>query len=978
MIENTITYYESVNVDFTNLIVLEKNNVYDQNFKETTLFEALNYCSNANRKKLFNELAYLLYDIDPSYGYGEFEDILIKIKNSKNYKERRKTVKQVKYFSSNFIVSGIGYVVLDIDFKSMKIISYNRLKGLKSNIINYFEEHNSSVFLVESLSGLGYHIAMSFHSDKIDKNSYQCAYDFYANEIQEKTGIENLKTYIDYTVANLNSFFFMGNSAIGENGSMLFKNPTMSLKIIIEETEILNLTEKLTIDQFYSDFLLTHYSKSIPQDCLAFNEYHKWNKMILAIVATFQKNKDRAYYWFEKFSQLAEPHKIDKDQNDYEFDRIYDWKPDPDIGINYILSQIFGYGKFSNYIPYSFDDVMDYFEKNYQFLENNENSITNNYDEKLLINSYIDEIKDVLVQDENIMLIAPPNSGKSFYFINQKHTIFLTPTSILRDDLAGNNPNTFKIMAGEDVVPNKSTYIGNYDAIFKLVNSSMNLKEYTLVVDESHELFVSANLDFRYKVVNKIVNSFFKFKNIVLLTGTPIQFKMSEFKFKTIYIVKKMNRTPKLEIVSTDTPLSTMTDEIINTVGKQLCFINNKKQIEKVFDIIKLKQPDRNVIILTSNTKNDEEIQMVLQNNILPEDTIVLGTQMILEGISFKDNDMTHLRLYQPILAEYIAQFNFRSRNSANPPSMVMYTKPKDYKTQRDALPINAYNTLEKKIKNILKELKNGIESTNYVLENEENFRRVCEVNLKNKNVPLPIILYHDGEYEIDELFLGQIALDITNKKLSIDLFSLLSQLIKWNFQFKFRKAETSNNLKLHNEATVEYQINIIQKHFQDFINYENINPKHKILYPIWLFSKILDFNYLLNMSETERFNMFINDKIFKISILKIGVWARETKLFNPKLEFLVSKFKLESLINMIVLVKQNILGEEISHKKLMQLLNIPENQIKDVKSKLRLYFNITNINKNGVRSVMFEINDLSIIDSILLDQFSIKEDSPF
>jgi hypothetical protein len=61
-----------------------------------------------------------------------------------------------------------------------------------------------------------------------------------------------------------------------------------------------------------------------------------------------------------------------------------------------------------------------------------------------------------------------------------------------------------------------------------------------------------------------------------------------------------------------------------------------------------------------------------------------------------------------------------------------------------------------------------------------------------------------------------------------------------------------------------------------------------------------------------------------------------------------------------------------------MQLLNIPENQIKDVKSKLRLYFNITNINKNGVRSVMFEINDLSIIDSILLDQFSIKEDSPF
>lgn len=977
MIENSITYYESVNVDFTNLTIHEKNNVYDQNFKETTLFEVLNYCANSDRKKLFNQLAYLLYDIDPSYGYNEFEDILILIKNSKNYKEKRKTVKQVKYFSNDFISSGIGYIILDIDFKSIKTISNNYLTSIKSKIINYFEEHESSVFLVESISGLGYHLAMAFHSDQIDKNSYQIAYDFYANEIQEKTGINNLKTYIDYSIANTNAFFFMGNSAIGNKGSILFKNPIKSLKIIIEEPEIDNLTEKLTIDQFYSDFLLTHHSKFIPQNCLAFNEYHKWNKMTLAIVATFQKNKDRAYYWFEKFSQLAEPHKIDKDQNDYEYDRIFYWKPDSDIGINYILSQILGYGKFSNYIPYSFDDVMDYFDKNYQFLEKNDNSITNNYDEKLLINNYIDEVKEVLLQDENIMLIAPPNSGKSFYFINQNNIIFLTPTSILRDDLASNNPNACKIVAGEDVVLNKSTYIGNYDAIYKLINSSINLKRYTLVVDESHELFFSANPFYRHRVLYKLVNSFYKFKNTILLTGTPIQFKISNFKFKTIYIEKRINRSPKLEIVSTDSPLGTMIDEIINTDGKQLCFINDRKLIENALDIIKSKQPTRNVIVMTSNTKNYEDVQLILQDNILSENTIVLGTQMILEGISFKDNNISHLRFYQPILAEYIAQFSFRARNSENPPSMVMYTKPKDYRTQKYSLPINAYKKVEKEISNVLEEIKNGIEVTNYVLENEENYRRLCEVDSKNKKKPLSIILHNDGEYEIDELFLGQVALELTNKKLSIDLFSLLTQLLKWNFQFIFRKTEKTDNLKLHKEATLAYQTDIIQNHFEQLINYENVTPKHKKLYPIWLFSKIVDSNYLLNMIDNDRFEMF-TDKMFKYNVLTIGVWARENELFNPNLTFLVSKYKLEKLIDMIVLVKNNFLNQEVSHKKLIELLKIPENQIKDVKSKLKLYFNITNINKNAVRSVIFQINDLKIIDQIKLNEFIKKENNPF
>ena len=272
----------------------------------------------------------------------------------------------------------------------------------------------------------------------------------------------------------------------------------------------------------------------------------------------------------------------------------------------------------------------------------------------------------------------------------------------------------------------------------------MNLKNYTLIIDESQELFFSAHPNFRHPVVNKLVNSLSKFKNFVLLTGTPFQFKLSEDKFETYYFVKNENRKPQLEIVSTSKPLQTMTKEVLETKGKQICFINNKDIIAKVSDLIKDKQPNRNVIVFSSITKNYEEQQQILQMNQLPENTVVLGTQMILEGISFKDNDITHLRFYQPILAEYIAQFSFRPRNEENPPLMVMYTKPKDYRHQKDAFPVNAYSYLEKKYNKIIENVKqNGIESERFGLQLEGYYRRVTQFNTKNKIEFLPINVFN-------------------------------------------------------------------------------------------------------------------------------------------------------------------------------------------------------------------------------------------
>lgn len=988
--EKEITlHYESVNFDFTNQPILTKNNVYEKRWSNTTLFDFLQYSQNPDHQTQRKHIASLLYDIDPSFGGYDCDDIKIICKDKEAYKNyRRSHLILVKYFPSNQNGSKKGLVIIDIDFKNIKGLFLSRLDNLKSKIIRYFEEHHASVFLVESVSGLGFHLAMSFHAEIITKRTYESAYEFYANEICHSVGIEEFISYVDFSVAHIGADFYMGNSAIGSNRTTLIKKPSQSLKVVIEENEIVHeLTNEFTLESYHADFLLSQYSKFIPTDCKVFSNYDTWNNMIFALVVTFQKNKDRAYYWFEKFSQLAEEGKINKEENDEAFERIFDWQPDAEIGINYIFKEIFGTGNFRNFIPYSFDDVKNYFEANHKFLQHNETPITNDFDEKYTINNYISEQRDVLMENNNILLIAPPNSGKSHFYTNQQNGIFLTSTSILRDDLCSNNPNAFKIKAGEDICLNQSSYIGNYDSIYRIINSGLNLKKYTLIIDESHELFFSAHPNFRHRVVNELLNSFSRFKNFVLLTGTPFQFKLCQDTFKTYYFVKNINRTPQLEIVSTNSPLETMTDEILETHGKQICFINNKDIIAKVSDLIKERQPDRNVIIFSSITKNDEEQQKILEMNQLPENTVVLGTQMILEGISFKDNDITNLRFFQPILAEYIAQFSFRPRNEDTPPLMVMYTKPKDYRNQKDAFPLNAYRSLEKIHNKTLENINQyGIESEDFCLQFEDYYRRVMQVNSdkksnkkSNKKIELlPIKLLNRNGYEIDYLFLGQLATDLANKKLSIDLFALLVQLQKWNFKFAFRKAEASNGLKIHANESRTNQIAIIQNSFQGLIMQDQIEPRQKLLHPAWLISKIINPDYFLNLSNEERVAFFTDDKIFKIAVLKLGVWTKENELFNPHLSFLINKHQLNQLIDMIIAIKRNGIDQEIAHEALMEMLMLPQNKIKETKAKLRLYFDLTNFNNNGVRSVLFKNSDLSILDAILENEFEDNDASPF
>jgi effector-binding domain-containing protein len=975
-------HFKQIEFDYANFPVLTKSNAYDTEWRQITLIGVLNLAQTEEYRSLRRKLSNSLYRIDPGIGYWstEYDIVKIGLTNPDKYKEiRRRELNLVKYFPSDNIELGKGIVVIDIDFKNYKTLYLDQLNNYKRLIIEYFQDNSASVFLEESISGLGFHVGMSFHSETIDKKSYIKAYEFYTQEMAEKTSIKNFRAFVDFSVANIGADFFIGNSFIGLDGKMLFKNPTQSLHVETEDVEEFELTNEYSVDTFRADFLLQHYYSHIPDDSTAFSDYGTWINMTIALVVTFKNNKERAYFWFKKLSLLAEASKIDEEENDIIFERIFDAQYNAEIGINYIFKQIFEVGYAKNYINYSFEEVKKYFDENYHLLGVNDTPITNDYCEKYIIDQYISERSDELLVDRNILLIAPPNSGKSNFYLNKANVIILTPTSILRDDLWSNNQSTSKIVAEEEIVLDQITYIGNYDAIYKILNSELDLKYYTLVIDESHELFFSAHPNFRHKTVRKLVNSLSRFKNFVLLTGTPFQFELCEEKFETIYFTKTANRNPQLEIVSTLTPLETMAREILEAPGKQVCFINDKALISKVSNMINDKQPERNVIVFTSETKTEIEQQLALKSNRIPENTVVLGTQIILEGISFKDNDITHLRFYQPIIAEYIAQFSFRPRYDEKPPMMVMYTKPKDYRIQEHSSPLKAYHYLKKKFIEVLNSIsQNGIENEPMGLIEEGNYRRLSTLGSGKKPELLPIILYQNIGYELDNLFLGQLATDLANRKSSIDLFSLLVQLQKWNFRFTFRQTESSEVLKLYTKKSKFKQSEIISEYFRDLVLQNNVSTEQYLLFRAWAFSKVINPSYFLSLSKDDRLSFFTDDKLFKSAALKVAVWSIENKLYNPYLSELVKILGLENLIQMVLVIKTKNTDQLISHELLLDWLGFPSSKIKDAKSKLKLYFDLYNVNKNGIRSIRINNADMSILDSIILDEFEQETNSPF
>jgi hypothetical protein len=918
-------------IDYSELQVKLKGNAYQENIQEVTLSHVLGVISTQDQYEKCKSTWGLLYEFEL---YGNSDDYaLIKFnKNQEQYKEKRRLICPIVEYVYNNPNEPINpLVVLDIDFKKHPgWISDTRIQSLKSKIYNFFNQESGAVFIYESVGGVGFHIGMSFYSNNICNKTYQQAYNIYVKRLVEYIDDEKFPLYIDYSVSNLSGNFYLGYSHRDN-----FKKPTVTLYIESDKMVIHRKRNNyLSANSFQDDFRLNHYMHWIDTTQTYFDRYDEWINMIYAVVCAFGQNYDKAYEWFDRLSSLSP--KYYPEYDDKKFDAIFESEPEVAMGINYIIKSMFPEIRLTNYIGYSFDDVRDYYKDNKAYLKL-ENSEHTQY-----VNNWISELEGQFDIRENLIIESPPNSGKSTYFLGQENIIFLAPTVVVRDDLSSNHPYVSILKSGTDIELNRNCYLGIYDSIYSLLNSGLDLKKYTLVFDEKHEIFCSADVSFRHRVLYTIVQSLDRFKNVIFLTGTDLDFRFTNITFQKVTIQKRQPFTPALEFVSTDTPLDTMVAEILNSSGKQVCFINNKNLIEKIQNM--LVEKGRRTIAITSETKYDLEQQEILSTNVIPKDTIILGTQMIIQGISLNDPDITFLRFYQPMLAEYVAQFSFRARNEITPPKIVMYVKSKGFRFQSRGELVNAYNSVEEEAYKAIF----SIES--FSREIESDYHRYYEQRKKEKKY-LPVIQYRDGEPELDLLLMGYLATQLTSVNLASDLFGLMTQLLKWNFKFQFRHASMTELLRIHTRETKEKQVAIIKDRFLELVNTHNISQKQEILFRAKCALNWIETNYFFDMDKDERCKLFSDQEFYKRFVVLVGVIAREKNLTEVHLDYQIQKLGLKSIIGNISEI-QNIPGFPIiAHPMLIQQLGLEDNSIKAVKKQLSWFWELTNNTVNSVRS---------------------------
>ena len=934
-IEMTDYRWISNEIDYSELKVKIRDNVYSDIKREVLLSDVLGLAKSQKHYDLCRSIAPLLYHIE-LYGYGDIDYLVFyKRQNLEPYRAaKRKKLPAVNYVNKaeQNQVTPNPLVVLDIDLKTdLGWLKGATVENFERKFIKFFNQENSAVFLYKSASGLGFHLGMAFTSNEINSKTYAKAYNFFAKRLNDFMNHTRFAGYIDYSVNHLNANFYLGGDC-----RLSFKNPTEALFIeYTEEIQPKPHSCELTENSFKDDFRLTHYLKFLDKSKTYFDAYDEWVKMIYGVVCAFGDNYDRAFYWFVELSKLSP--KYDPYEDNDKFEAIFESEPEIGCGINYIIRHLFPEMKVSNYISYTFDELREYYEKNESSLK------LASGNDSLLIDNHISELDGQIDIRENLIIESPPNSGKSTYFLSQDNIIFLAPTKVVQDDLGSNHPDVFLIKSQEDIHLHRSKYLGIYDSIYALQSCGLDLKKYTLIFDEKHEIFCSADVSFRHRVVNEIIQSLGLFNNVIFLTGSDIEFPFTNIPFKKITVRKREPYKPVLEFVSTDEPLETMVAEILQSPGKQVCFINNKAIIEKVEEM--LVQKGRYVIVFSAETKGDEHQQEILKTNQIPPGTIILGTQLIIQGISFKDPDITFLRFYQPMLAEYVAQFSFRARKESSPPQIVMYAKTKDYKFQSYANLLNAYQFQL----NAANEQFDIIEDLPRQPEND--YQRYYKLSTPKVKKYLPIIKKDDHDPEIDLLFIGYLATKMASHMLAGDLLELMIQLLKWNFKFQFRYGKTSDLLKVRERETKEKQIEIIRNRFIELTYIQNITERQVFLHRAICALNWVDVRYFMDMPEEDRIKLFTDKERWKTFVVQVAVIANEKCMTEQLLENQICHNNAKDIINKIAKINSATGYPTITHPQLIKHLAIDSKDIKAVKKHIGWHYKLKNNPVNGDRS---------------------------
>lgn len=268
--------------------------------------------------------------------------------------------------------------------------------------------------------------------------------------------------------------------------------------------------------------------------------------------------------------------------------------------------------------------------------------------EKYYIDKYIGEkhhlsVLNMLLDDRNILAIAPPGSGKSREIIEtckryNIKAIFVLPLAANVEQTA----NTYDIYAAYDKLDliealdiSDNIVVCTWDKLQQL--KDYDISEYKIILDEVHQIFTDG---YREKAIDNMLRIIKRGKSRLDVTATPTMLDFSEYEHIVEYVPNK--KTIKNIKMYDNTDTKTVLDIVNNPNNKSMVLINNKN----ILDMLS-KCTNQKYDIVNADTKYTSKLYKSLMNESTMGDYKVLyHTTTLLASYNIKDTDITDIIIF--------------------------------------------------------------------------------------------------------------------------------------------------------------------------------------------------------------------------------------------------------------------------------------------------------------------------------------------
>jgi hypothetical protein len=912
------------------------------------------------------------------------------------YRLRKQELQCVNYFGyflppSNHMMlqdgRGNGLVVLDIDLKGLgAAIPEPYLELIEEDLIQYYSNHLCTAFLYQSSSALGYHIG--YLTDAQTPTQYKVVFGQLVRDLQQRC--PKVANLVDLGVGDNTRCFFTNHSTyvLRKTPEAIYRTNEAEAQLLEQQVHQLTFQEQVPYDEFpYQDDFRLYLAFQAKGEGYFFDDRRDWFAMMYALKTIYPScYLSRMEHWFHTLSKLSP--KFNPKVDNGTFQSILDAETAEKSGLDFIIKHLASGESSTRYAAYKREDVASYFASLNQ-MDKADTDKTN----VLEIDQYITEIKEVLrLEDhQNLIIEAPPGTGKStlvLEHITQKRVV-LVPTLVLLQDLHKNVPKGVSLQVVQqdvqaDDIVDAEVILCTYEGLGKVLDSRVDVQQYTLILDEAHNLFVSASPTFRFTTLNRILSSFYRFKNVILLSGTWIEYPFYNRSFTHYKVQKRNAEGPVLELVTTPNPLNSLAEETLTEHGKQIALINNREENWKLDRLIKSHREGALVTVMNRDTKGSEEVLQRLEYNSLREGEVLVGTQMITEGISFNDPDIKAIRFYQNLLPEHIIQLSYRARSSEARPIIKYYHSRQSFKLS--ALANYQYAYLK---------AKEGYEALNPAQLGRELIKDsqllIYYQNQKGPQSPKVYTPYISGgtgfmPVHLNGLLLGYYALRDVSSSLNGDLFSLLALLRQRGFRFSFSTMGISSIREDFKQMEEILQKEMIRDKLQDIVSlpYEKLDHQQKDhIYKAWCLVQCVDAMYFLQKSEEDRVKLFTDKKSYQLLVETVlGSVMVEENTFKMLEQFASVKFKDQYAAVLSKIREVPGYPENIFHADLENAFKSMNLSIQAVKKILRQQYNLSDAKsttREGVKDRVFDLTKRNHdFQYYLKPEVMTRYDSPF